>query len=153
MGGGVFLFYQAFSQTNITKVLQDLGHARYLYVFISMVLGYIAFISRGIRWNFLLGPLGKKANTWRAIHAVSIGYLTNIAVPRAGELARCTSLNRTDKIPVDRLFGTVVLERIFDMAMLLIIILLTVVLEYDKLLGLFNNATERSVEAEDGGVS
>lgn len=153
MGAGVFLFYQAFSQTEISKVVQDFKSAKYSYLFLSMAMGYIAFISRGIRWNLLLEPLGKKANTWRAIHAVAIGYLTNVAVPRAGELARCTSLNRTDKIPVDRLFGTVVLERLFDMVMLLIMMALTVILEYEKFISLFSMANARNSSGEEGGVS
>jgi uncharacterized protein (TIRG00374 family) len=138
IGGG--LLYLALKDTDFEKLMQDFTQAKYEYVIVSMVMGYLAFISRGVRWNLLLEPLGKKAKTWNAIHAISIGYFANTAVPRAGELARCTALHSTDKIPVNRLFGTVMLERAIDAAMLLSLMLLTVILEFNDFLAFFAEA-------------
>src|SRR5690606_30260646 len=112
----------------------------YTYVIFSIIMGYLAFMSRGMRWVLLLEPLGKKPNTWNAIHSVTIGYFANLLVPRAGELARCTALYQTDDIPVNRLFGTVILERVIDMIMLLFLVLLTLILEFDLLMQLFDTA-------------
>lgn len=137
--GGLFL-YLALRNTDFEKLAYDFAHANYGYVLFSMVIGYLAFVSRGLRWNLLLEPLGKKAQPWHAIHAITVGYLANAVVPRAGELARCTSLHSTDKIPVNRLFGTVVLERIIDGLMLLSIMVLTFILEWDKLQDFFQEA-------------
>ncbi len=141
--GAVFL-YLALRNTDFKKLAYDFANADYGYVIASMVMGYLAFISRGIRWNLLLAPLGKKANTWNAIHAISIGYLANVAVPRAGEVARCTSLKSTDDIPVNRLIGTVVLERAIDGLLLLSLMLLTVILELENFLSFFDEAFARN---------
>lgn len=149
LGIGGFLFYLAFRNTEFEKLVEDFKHANYGYVLASMVMGYLAFISRGIRWTLLLEPLGKKPNKWNAINAVTVGYFSNVLVPRAGELARCTALHSTDKIKVDRLFGTVILERLIDGLMLMLLILLTFVLKFDELMSFFNSAFSNNDTPED----
>jgi len=144
LGLAAFLFYQAFKNTEFSKLVEDFRRADYRYVFLSMVMGYLAFISRGLRWNYLLAPLGQKAKNWNAIHAITIGYFANLALPRAGELARCTALKSTDKIPLNRLIGTVALERIIDSLMLLFAILLALIIEFDKLQLFFQTAFAES---------
>lgn len=139
--GGFFLCL-ALRKTDFEKLAYDFANAKYIYVLLSMLMGYVAFVSRGIRWNLLLEPLGKKAKNWNAIHAISIGYLANAAVPRAGEVARCTALRSTDEIPVNRLFGTVVLERIIDGVMLLALMLVTFFLEFSNFMAFFDSAFE-----------
>ena len=49
-----------------------------------------------------------------------VGYFTNLFIPRAGEISRCTSLKKSDDIPVDKLFGTILIERVIDFVFLLI---------------------------------
>ena len=62
--------------------------------------------------------------------------MANLALPRMGEVTRCGSLNQTDKIPIETLIGTVIVERTLDVVMLAFSIALTAFLEY-KLLGGF----------------
>jgi len=64
---------------------------------------------------------------------VIIGYLANLALPRLGEVTRCGSLNKAEHVPFDKLLGTVIVERVFDVISLLICILLTALFEYDRL--------------------
>ena len=52
-----------------------------------------------------------------------IGYLSNFALPRLGEVTRCVTLGRKEKIPVDSLFGTVIIERVIDLLMLILIMM------------------------------
>lgn len=149
MAVGAGLFYLAFRNTEFEKLANDFRKADYTYVILSIIMGYMAFISRGMRWVLLLEPLGKKPNTWNAIHSVTIGYFANLLVPRAGELARCTALYQTDDIPVNRLFGTVILERVIDFLMLLFLVLLTLILEFDLLMELFDTAFSATQGSED----
>lgn len=102
---------------------------------------------RGIRWNIMLEPMGHKANTWTAIHSVAFGYCMNNLVPRSGELARCTVLNRAEKIPVNKLIGTVILERIVDFLMLGLLMLAAFILKADALNELFSQ-----VDADKGRI-
>lgn len=149
MAVGAGLFYLAFRNTEFEKLANDFRKADYTYVILSILMGYLAFVSRGMRWVLLLEPLGKKPSTWNAIHAVTVGYLANLLVPRAGELARCTALYQTDDIPVNRLFGTVILERVIDFLMLLFLVLLTLILEFDLLMELIDTAFSATKGAED----
>ncbi len=153
LGVGGTLFYMAFRNTEFEKLMGDLQRARYEYVIAGMVMGYLAFVSRGMRWRYLIEPMGFKVNTWHSIHAISLGYFTNALIPRAGELARCTSLNQMDKIPVNRLFGTVIVERIIDLIMMASLAMLTLVLEYDNIMAFFKTTMNADVgQDQDSGL-
>lgn len=145
-GIAALFLYLAFSKADWSKMLEDFRSADYRYVLLSMLMGYAAFISRGLRWNILLDPLGKKAKAWHAVHAISIGYFANALVPRAGEVMRCTALKETDDIPLERLFGTVVLERVIDGIILLTLILLAFITQLDNLQSFFDQALAGSTE-------
>lgn len=134
---GVGLMWWAYRDTPFSEILASMKHAKWQWIFVALALNYMATIIRGIRWNILLEPLGHKANTWTCIHSVAFGYFMNDVIPRSGEFARCGLLNRAEKIPVDKLFGTVVLERIIDILMLGIFILLALILKRDELNQLF----------------
>ncbi len=144
IGIAVASFYFAFKDINFEGFVNDLENARYEYVLLSMIMGYLAFVSRGMRWVLLLKPIGESAHTWRAIHAVTIGYFVNMFVPRAGELARCTALYQADRVPVNKLFGTVILERVIDFIVLILLVILTFILEFDRLQDLFAAASENN---------
>lgn len=97
----------------------EIRRANIWLVLASAVMGYLAIMSRGVRWLILMEPLGYRAKTWNSIHAVAFAYFANTFVPRSGELARCGVLNQTDDIPIDKLFGTVISERVIDFMLLL----------------------------------
>lgn len=149
---GVFL-YLAFRSADWEKMMEDFKQADYRYVLLSMLMGYAAFVSRGLRWNLLLEPLGKRAKSWNAINAISIGYFANALVPRAGEVMRCTSLKETDDIPLDRLFGTVVLERVIDGIMLLSLIAIAFFTQLGNLQSFFDQAFSQGGNPSEGGIS
>lgn len=130
---GIFLLYLVIKNIDLRQLWSDIANARFSYVLLSMILGYLAFISRGIRWNYLLVPMGYRVPIWRAIHSISIGYLANAAMPRAGEIIRCTVLHQSSKVPVNRLVGTVVAERVVDMIMLFLSLLLSLLFNVNKL--------------------
>ena len=78
-------------------------------------MGYLAIVSRGLRWNLLASPpWATILRPSRSVHAVAFSYFANAFVPRSGEVARCAALNQTDDIPVDQLLGTVITERVVD---------------------------------------
>src|SRR5258706_16111441 len=62
-----------------------------------------------------------------------VGYFANLAFPRLGEVTRCGSLNKTESIPFSSLLGTVIVERAVDVISLLLCIMLTVIIEYERL--------------------
>ena len=131
---GVGLMYLAFKNQNPKTLLSELKDVNYFWIIISMFFGFIAIVSRALRWVILLENLNFTVGKLNSIYAVAIGYFTNIAVPRAGEITRCTSLNQTENVPVDKLFGTIILERAIDLIILISLVLLVLGLKFDLFL-------------------
>ena len=131
---GVGLMYLAFKNQSPRALIAQLKDVNYLWVVISMFFGFIAIVSRGLRWVILLQYLNFSVNKLNSIYAVAIGYFTNIAIPRAGEITRCTSLNQTEDVPVDKLFGTIILERVIDFIILLSLVLIVLILKFELFL-------------------
>lgn len=122
LGIGVLLFSLAMRAVDDPQALwDDMRSASGWSIAASFAMGYLAIVSRGMRWLILLEPLGHKPDMGNSIHAVAFSYFSNTFVPRSGELARCGALNQTDGIPVDELFGTVISERVVDFALLFLL--------------------------------
>jgi glycosyltransferase 2 family protein len=134
---GVALMWWAYKDVNLEEMKHSLNQANWGWIVVALILNYSATAFRGVRWNTLLEPLGHRANTWTCIHSVAFGYLMNDLIPRSGEVARCTLLNRAEKVPIDKLIGTVILERIVDVLMLGLIIVITVFIHNAALTQLF----------------
>ena len=130
--GGLLLYF-TFKNTNPTELWDNIRSVDGFGLFIAIGIGVIAIFIRGIRWVQLLASLGYQVNTANAIAAVAFSYLVNLVTPRVGEVARCTAINRTDNVPIDRLFGTVVLERVVDTLMFGLILLIAVITQAQQL--------------------
>ncbi len=128
LGIGALLFYLAAAAVEDWDALKrDMQSASWPGIAASFVMGYLAIVSRGMRWLLLLDPLGHKPKGAHSVHAVAFAYFANTFVPRSGELARCAALNQTDNIPVDQLFGTVISERVIDFVFLFLLTAIAVV--------------------------
>jgi uncharacterized protein (TIRG00374 family) len=117
---GVLLYF-SFKDVSFRELLDGLRNADYWWIAVSMVAGFVAFIFRARRWQFIIQPLGYRPSFRNTYDAVMLTYLANFALPRMGEIVRCGALQRTEKIPFESSLGTVVMERIFDMVCLLLI--------------------------------
>lgn len=118
---GLIILWVAFRNTDFRRLGEELKDAEYGWIILSMIFGFLAYISRALRWNILILPLGYKPSAINTFHAVMTGYLANLALPRVGEITRCVALGKKEKIPVDQLFGTVLIERTVDFFSLMII--------------------------------
>lgn len=123
---GIALLYIAFRNVNFAKLSEELKHADYSWLILSALFGLFAYISRARRWVLLVNAMGYKPSTQNAFYALMTGYLANIALPRIGEITRCVALGKKEKIPVDQLIGTVVVERTIDFLSLLLIMIILV---------------------------
>lgn len=149
LGVGILLLWLTFKGHDLKKIFNDIYHARPLYVFLSVLAGFIAFLLRAYRWNMLIEPLGYRSSFFNASYALGLGYFANLAIPRIGEITRCGVLNRTDKIPMDKLIGTVITERVIDVVMLFLSVALVAALQFNLMTGflrdkVFAGANEKS---------
>ncbi len=133
--GGIL--YWTLKDYDFASNWEKIKNANFLYVFLVAVLTIFSHAFRALRNNLLLEPLGYKPTGIRNTCAVLIGYLANYLVPRLGEVTRCGSLNNTEKVPFDKAFGTVITERVIDVAMLLFLLVLNFALEFDRMGGYF----------------
>jgi len=97
--------------------LQAFKNANYLWVFLALVVALLSHISRAYRWKYLLLPLGIKPKLSLMYHSVMIGYIINLTIPRSGEVARAGYFSKYQKTSTDKIFGTIVVERVIDLVM------------------------------------
>ena len=134
LGLGIFLAWWSLKDLtadNKSQIRAALKTARYWLIIPVFVILFLSHFIRALRWRLLIQSLGYNPSRTNAFFAVMIGYLTNQAVPRLGELVKCTMLARYEKIPADKLIGTIILERIIDSITLLFIFGITLVIQPD----------------------
>lgn len=143
---GVFLWV-ALRGLDVDKIKNSLQKANYLWVLFAAVFGISAYIFWAVRWNLLLEPMGYKISNSNSLWSISFGYLMNLTIPRSGEVARSTALYGVEKVPVDKSFGTIILERFVDLVCMGIFALLTLIFKYDALIAFYKSATEQKNQA------
>lgn len=139
---GLFLWL-ALKGLDFDKIKGSLQKANYLWVAFAGFFGVSAYWFRAIRWNLLLEPMGHKISNSNSLWSLSFGYLMNLTIPRSGEVARSTALYGVEKVPVDKSFGTIILERVVDLVCMGIFALLTLIFKYDALLAFYKAATQQ----------
>jgi glycosyltransferase 2 family protein len=134
---GVFLVWYSYHITtpeDRVQIVRYIQGADKFWVGISVLIGILSHISRAIRWNFLLQPLGYKPGITNNVLIILIAYFANLGIPRSGEVLRATALATYEGVPFEKGFGTIVTERVVDLIMLILIILVTLILQTDILL-------------------
>ncbi|MBS1655420.1 MAG: flippase-like domain-containing protein [Bacteroidetes bacterium] len=132
LGLGVFLAWWSIKDLDAEKrnqISAALQHARFWLVGPVLIILIASHFVRALRWRLLINSIGYHPKSYNAFFAVLIGYLTNNAVPRLGEIMKCTFLSRYEKIPADKLIGTIILERIIDAICLLIVFGITLAIQ------------------------
>ena len=134
---GVLLVWYSLSQISIEELLKYFKKADYTYVLLGMFFGLLSHLSRAYRWQFQLEPMGYSIKLGNSIMAVFIAYLANFGIPRSGEVLRAAVFANYENVPFEKGFGTIVAERIADMLVMLGIIALTLLIEYDFIINFF----------------
>ena len=130
---GVFCIYYSFKDISFSEFKEYFTKINYLWVFVGIILGALSHISRSYRWKFLIEPLGYKLGFINSVLTVFSAYLINYTVPRAGDIARGTMISKYENIPFEKAIGTIVAERAVDVLCILIIILIGLIIEFDKI--------------------
>lgn len=129
----IFYIYKDLSESDKQFILSSFKNAEYGWIGLSVIFGLISHISRAYRWGILLEPMSYRPKLYNGFFAVMIGYLANMAFPRLGEISRCATITRYEKIPFEKAFGTVMAERVIDMIILLALTVLTILVQIDLL--------------------
>jgi len=154
LGIGLLLVWLSLRQVAPQKdnIINAFKKADYFWVLVSMFIAWLSHFFRALRWNDLLLPLGHKTKLVNAVSHVFIGYLTNYGIPRMGEVSRCTSAAKYDKVPFEIGFGTVITERIVDFILFLVIFFITLALQFTELIGLANELVFDKIKTRMGNL-
>ncbi|RZK32951.1 MAG: flippase-like domain-containing protein, partial [Hymenobacter sp.] len=136
---GALMWYAVRGQ-DLSRIGHYIRTANYFWLSLSLVLSALGYFSRAYRWQMQLDASQNPAPYWKVYHAMMVGYLANLVLPRAGEVIRCSVLRRTSGVPVQVALGTVVTERVIDVLVLLILLSSTLLLDFKTFWGFFNNA-------------
>lgn len=132
LGAGLFLvWWQLKSMTVAEKAefYEALKHANYWIIIPITVMSILSHLSRSMRWKLLMEPLGYNPKLKNVFAVTMVGYLANAAIPRLGEILKCTFLARYEKLKADKLVGTIIVERTFDFLCYLVFIGITILIQ------------------------
>ena len=132
LGLGAFLVWWSVKDIDnekMTEIKQALKNARLYLIAPVFIILLLSHYIRALRWRLLMEPMGYQPGKANTFFAVMVGYLANQAVPRLGEVLKCTLLARYEKIPADKLVGTIILERLIDAVCLLTVFGITLVIQ------------------------
>ncbi len=115
----------------LDKVISDVKSAHIGWILISLLIFIISNISRALRWHIMLEPMGYKPRFVNSLSSILVAYLSNLGFPRSGEFVRAGILSKYENYPVEKVMGTIILDRIADVLMLVVIIGLTAILSYE----------------------
>lgn len=116
------------------KLLQDFGTVNIWWILAVLLAFTVSNIFRAWRWQMLLEPMGYRARFSNAFMTILVGYLANLFIPRMGEVVRAGSLSRYEKVPMEKVMGTLVVDRLMDFLCLALVVGLAFLLEGDTLL-------------------
>lgn len=133
----VWFIFHNMSNEQIAQCKNALLNANPFLIAAAFFLGLIAHFIRALRWQIIIEPIGYKPTIANTYAATLIGYIANLAFPKLGELTRCGVLAKYENIPFEKSFGTVIAERLFDTLCWLLIVVITVLIEFNRLYAYF----------------
>ena len=128
---GGFLVWYSLSKISIATLISYFKDANYWWISLGLFFGVLSHLSRAYRWKFMLEPMGYHPKFGNSVLAVLVGYLVNVAIPRAGEVSRAAVLANYEGVPFEKGFGTIVAERIADLIVMLGIVAITFFIQFD----------------------
>lgn len=128
----VVLLWFSFRDVEWTDFIAGLQECRWGFILLSMAAGAFAFWLRGLRWRQLLQPIDPAISRITTFNGINIGNISNFVFPRIGEFVRCGVITRRSSATYDKVLGTVVLERGWELLVMLMMLALVVVGGFEK---------------------
>ena len=131
---GYKLIYLSDIQPEITKedFIASFSNVNYFWIILALIIALLSHMSRAYRWKYLLEPLDIKPKLSLMYHSVMIGYIINLTIPRSGEVARAAYFSKYQNSSSEKVFGTIVVERVIDLLMFGLVFLITIFLQTDQ---------------------
>ena len=141
----------ASDQCNLLKKLSDdFRKTNPFWILLIVAITLLSHLFRALRWNMLIKPLGASPRTINSFFSVVIGFFANLGIPRIGELVRASTLSRYERIPTEKLIGTVVVDRIVDMVTFIGIVGFAFLLEFNTIYNKLSSLYQQNMGSGSG---
>ncbi len=131
--GIIFYQYTSLTADELEKIQVSFQKANYYYILLSLFIAMFGYWSRAYRWKFALNHLGYHTKFSTNFYTVCVSYLVNLTVPRSGEISRAALLKKYENVPFDKAFGTIVAERIVDLFIFFLFVLIGFLSQFDEI--------------------
>jgi len=151
LGIGIFfiwIFLRSLTADQKQEIINSMGNANYWWIALAIPLGILSHFVRAMRWKMLIETMDYKPRKSNMFFAVMIGYFANLALPRLGEVSRCTILTKYENVPFQKSFGTVITERALDMVVFILLFFLNLALQAERLSGYINEKIYKPLQAK-----
>ena len=126
------LLWFSFRDVEWNRFMEGLRSCSWGFILMSMAAGAFAFWLRALRWRQLLLPFDTQTRRITTFNGINIGNISNFVFPRIGEFVRCGVITRRTTIAYDKVLGTVVLERSWELLVMLLMLAITVIAGFDR---------------------
>ena len=128
------------------KVLNDFRQAKYSWLAVISILFFLSQLLRAIRWQMLLRTMNYEVSLFNSLATTLVGYFANLGIPRIGEFVRAGFISKYGQVAVEKAFATIVIERVVDVLMLLLLLLLGLIFHFESIWGYLTGNTSVSTE-------
>ena len=139
LGGlGFYTLYRDTDWGELAKTLRT--GVDYPVLLFSLLFGLMSNLCRGLRWELLVRPIATDGAPPRRINAICTvlgSYTVNMGIPRSGEVWRCVEMERREDLPFTGLFGTLIVDRLIDVCMLGMILVVIILSSTDFFLNYY----------------
>jgi glycosyltransferase 2 family protein len=125
--------YNEFTNEQIAEMKGYFKNANYFFIYSSLFIAVFGFLSRAYRWKFSIEHMGYQSKFHNNLMAVCVAYFMNLTIPRSGEISRALILKKYEKIPFDKAFGTIVAERVVDLLIFLLFVVVSFFVQFNVL--------------------
>jgi len=125
--------YNEFTPEQIAEMKGYFKNANYYYIYLSVFVALFGFVSRAYRWKFSIEHMGYRSHFHNNLMAVCVAYFMNLTIPRSGEISRALILKKYENIPFDKAFGTIVAERVVDLFIFFLFVVVSFLVQFDLL--------------------
>ena len=151
LGIGVFfiwIFLRNLTPDQKKEIISSMGNANYWWILLAIPLGILSHYVRAMRWKMLIETMGYKPGNTNMFFAVITGYFANLALPRLGEVSRCSILTKYENVPFNKSFGTVITERALDFIVFVFLFFLNLAMQAERLSGYINEKIYKPLQAK-----
>jgi uncharacterized protein (TIRG00374 family) len=144
--GFIWWFIAKLSDEELNELFNCVKNVNLFWLILAFVISILSCYVRALRWKQLLKPItNEKLCIKNLFFAIMTGYLTNLAVPRLGEIVRCAMLKKADNIAIEKSIGTVITERFVDLLLFIIIFFIALTLEFGVMWNYIKTNVETSL--------